>query len=152
MADVRARAVGATLGKAEIMIKRQAAFFFIFDSMGRILFLRRTATDPSWPLLWDVPGGRLEPGETALEGAVRETREETTIRLDPNKAFYLGVYSRPKSDGVFFGIRLDHTPFVSFPDQEHDDLIWAYPHDVKVKLVPSVKAMLKAWLERNEHA
>jgi 8-oxo-dGTP pyrophosphatase MutT (NUDIX family) len=30
---------------------------------------------------WSAPGGWLEPGETAVEGAVREVLEETGIRL-----------------------------------------------------------------------
>lgn len=43
-------------------------------------------TDEGWRVLllrvynyWDFPKGRVEPGETALATAKRETREETTI-------------------------------------------------------------------------
>lgn len=32
------------------------------------------------PGLWVVPGGHVEPGETPLEGAVREVEEETCYR------------------------------------------------------------------------
>ena len=32
---------------------------------------------------WNVPSGRLEPGETPEDGAARELREETGVRLDP---------------------------------------------------------------------
>ncbi len=40
-----------------------------------------------------LPGGKIEPGETPAEGAVRETYEETgvTIRLTR----LVGIYSRP---------------------------------------------------------
>ncbi len=32
---------------------------------------------------WNVPSGRLEPGETPAHGAVRELREETGVTVDP---------------------------------------------------------------------
>ncbi|PSQ44275.1 NUDIX hydrolase [Halobacteriales archaeon SW_5_68_122] len=42
---------------------------------GRILFVREDDT-------WLLPGGRLEAGETAAEGAQREVREETGIDVE----------------------------------------------------------------------
>jgi 8-oxo-dGTP pyrophosphatase MutT (NUDIX family) len=32
-----------------------------------------------------MPGGKIDPGETALEAAVREAREETGLELDPGR-------------------------------------------------------------------
>ncbi|MEJ0086246.1 MAG: NUDIX domain-containing protein [Pseudomonadota bacterium] len=49
-----------------------------------VVVLRKT--DEGWRVLllrvynyWDFPKGRVEPGETALTAAKRETREETTL-------------------------------------------------------------------------
>jgi ADP-ribose pyrophosphatase YjhB (NUDIX family) len=47
------------------------------DDAGRLLLVRR-ANEPSRGL-WSVPGGRLEPGESAPAAAAREVREETGL-------------------------------------------------------------------------
>lgn len=42
---------------------------------------------------WNCPGGFLEMGEAAQEGARRETEEETELRVEVGRL--IGVYSRP---------------------------------------------------------
>jgi 8-oxo-dGTP diphosphatase len=49
------------------------------DERGRLLLVRR-GTAPAKGL-WSVPGGRIEPGETAVEAVVRELVEETGLRV-----------------------------------------------------------------------
>lgn len=55
---------------------------------GQILLEHRVDND-----LWAVPGGALEPGETAAEAAVRETLEETGLRVEV--VGLVGIYSDP---------------------------------------------------------
>ena len=43
-----------------------------------------------FPLHWDFPGGKLEPGEEPFEGIVREVKEETN--LDVRALAVIGVY------------------------------------------------------------
>jgi len=59
---------------------------------GRV-FLARRAIDPGIGL-WTYPGGFLEIGEAAQEGARRETEEETELRVTVGGL--IGVYSRPE--------------------------------------------------------
>src|SRR5690606_36503051 len=58
---------------------------------GRVLLCRR-AIEPRAGY-WTVPGGFLEIDETAVEGAVRETLEETGARIAVDDL--LSVYSLP---------------------------------------------------------
>ena len=58
---------------------------------GRV-FLARRAIEPGLGR-WTYPGGFLEVGESAQEGARRETEEETELRIEVGRL--IGVYSRP---------------------------------------------------------
>lgn len=51
-----------------------AAGVAIFDGAGRILLARHVHDS-----LWATPGGGVEPGESPLDAAVREVREETGL-------------------------------------------------------------------------
>ena len=46
---------------------------------------------------WITPSGRLEPGETPLQAAVRETREE--IGTEPEDLTEIGYYTLVRPDG-----------------------------------------------------
>jgi ADP-ribose pyrophosphatase YjhB (NUDIX family) len=58
---------------------------------GRV-FLARRAIEPGAGR-WTYPGGFLEIGESAQEGARRETEEETQLRVEVGRL--VGAYSRP---------------------------------------------------------
>jgi len=78
----------------------------------------------------NAPGGRIEPGETAMEGAIREVQEELCIT--PTDVSYCGELSFQFADGfslhcsVFRGEGYSGTP------QETDEAIplWAPVDDV----------------------
>jgi 8-oxo-dGTP diphosphatase len=56
-----------------------AASAVVTDAEGRVLLVERSR-DPQRGR-WSVPGGRVEPGESLEEAAVRETLEETGLRV-----------------------------------------------------------------------
>jgi len=61
----------------------------ILENEKREILMLKKKNNP-YAGLWDTPGGHINPGETALEAAVRETREETGLR--PEKLEYNGTY------------------------------------------------------------
>lgn len=52
----------------------------VHDAGGRLLLVRR-ANEPSRGL-WSLPGGRIEPGESAAAAAAREVAEETGLTVE----------------------------------------------------------------------
>ncbi|WP_406136854.1 (deoxy)nucleoside triphosphate pyrophosphohydrolase [Streptomyces sp. NBC_01089] len=49
---------------------------------GRLLAARRSAP-PELAGRWELPGGKLEPGESAAQALVRELREELGVETEP---------------------------------------------------------------------
>lgn len=56
----------------------------------------------TWPGAWDLPGGGREAGETPLGCALRETREEVSLILDPNVVTWGNRYLNSIGRGVWF--------------------------------------------------
>jgi len=51
-----------------------------FDDDGRVLLVQRAGAPGAG--LWTVPGGKLQFGETLIEGVAREVREETGLDVE----------------------------------------------------------------------
>jgi 8-oxo-dGTP pyrophosphatase MutT (NUDIX family) len=63
-------------------LERSAVRVVLADAGQRILLFHvRTADSGDW---WELPGGGIEPGESYLDAAVREIREETGLSIDPD--------------------------------------------------------------------
>jgi 8-oxo-dGTP pyrophosphatase MutT (NUDIX family) len=75
---------GERIGRqGEIRLGCSAA---LLDERGRVFLTRRTDNGQ-----WCLPGGRMEPGESAAEACEREVWEETGLRVHVKRL--VGVYS-----------------------------------------------------------
>jgi 8-oxo-dGTP diphosphatase len=86
---------------------------------------------------WSLPKGKLEPGETVEEAALREVQEETGVRcsLGPpvgEPHHYSDRKGRPKVVHFFLMTPVEIGPW--HPNKEVDDVRWATPGDA-VKLL-----------------
>jgi 8-oxo-dGTP pyrophosphatase MutT (NUDIX family) len=59
----------------------------VFDDAGRLLTVRKRGTG-----IFMHPGGKPEPGETAVQAAARELAEEVGIVVDPRELELMGVW------------------------------------------------------------
>ena len=91
------------------------------------LILKRSSSKPQGQT-WNVPGGKLEAGETPRIAVIREVWEEAGIDIDSKDLCEIGtLYMRlPKVDYVFhvFHIRFLQIPSVDLNLNEHDVAKW----------------------------
>jgi phosphatase NudJ len=98
--------------------------------------------------LWYLPAGRAEPGETLVEAAVRETREETGVPIIIDGV--LRIQHTPMPDGarvraIFVARPADDTPPKSQPDSESLGAAWVTLEALKTLPLrgPEVRALFE---------
>ena len=106
---------------------------FVRDERRRVLLIRRTDND-----LWALPGGAQDFGEFVAETVVRETLEETGIRVEVTGL--VGVYSDPRhviaySNGEVrqqFSLCFRARPIDGSPtsSSESSDVRWVEPSEL----------------------
>lgn len=144
-----ADSASATTGKP---IRRSAGAVIVRKDGARHLYLLLRAYRH-----WDFPKGEMENNEDALQTALREVHEETSIAPEDltfpwGHAFYeTEPYRGGKVARYYLAetavtpIRLPVNPQLGRP--EHDEWRWVHYADAQALLVPRLLAVLE-WAER----
>ena len=100
---------------------------------GRVLACQRKQT-ARYPLKWEFPGGKIEPGETAREALGRELHEELGIEITAAREFarqewtYPGETVSPKKDGAFHVVYFLIDSFLGEPvSKAFEQIRWVTP-------------------------
>jgi 8-oxo-dGTP pyrophosphatase MutT (NUDIX family) len=96
----------------------------------RFLLVQETKHHQSWYL----PAGRLEPNETFADAALRETLEESGMRIELNGVITIEMsYHRGtrRIRAVFTGVPDDATPPKSVADVHSLSAAWVHPDELR---------------------
>lgn len=93
---------------------------FSFTMDGRVLVTQRHA-GKTYPLKWENTGGSVLKGETSVQGAIRELREETGIALTQDQIEYAYTEHGPHALHECFTALIDDDVKITLQDGETID-------------------------------
>ena len=101
-------------------VKSAGVFFYAADTK-RFLYLLRN--DDKTPVNWGLPGGKIDEGETLLEGIKRECIEE--INFFPKDAKLIPIQKFINNSFTYhtFFCKIDHE-FIPTLNEEHVGYCW----------------------------
>jgi len=119
----------------------------ISDDKGKVLVLKRSSAEKYCPNFWDLPGGKVEDGETLLEAAKRESKEEGGLDVNLEKEHFY-VYHCKHIDLDIYGFRAFFAGGDILLSDEHTEFKWISENNWKtLEYTSSVKATLKEFFK-----
>lgn len=115
---------------------------------------------------YNLPGGGLEPGETIIDGVIREVREETCADIEVGPIAFVyemaphkqsGDYTNNEVHGVnlIFECKLkkDAIPQLPLqPDLHQSAVKWIPVHDLeRILLIPNISKQIKAYVKNRRN-
>ena len=110
---------------------------WIKNSKGEYLISQRSANRPTFPLMWECVGGSVLKGESSIDGAIREAKEEVGVELLPDNGKLVFSKNRKIIDGKRFNDILD---------------VWLFQYDgdVILKNATTNEVEQTVWMNKNQ--
>ncbi len=102
---------------------------------GRVLLTQRPPGGAN-PMMWEFPGGKLEPGESVPQALAREIAEELGVTATPHEPVGSSTYTYPGGLRVEIEfVRCTLATHAFQPNDEVNDLRWLRPAEVDLREV-----------------
>lgn len=119
------------------------AFSIILDDENRVLLCKRRDKD-----LWNLPGGRVEQGESPWEAAIREASEEINVSIVIEKL--VGVYFKQEQEEIVFQFLAQIENGVPSESEETREVAYFYANALPENTAPRQKERIRLFFE-NPH-
>jgi len=119
-----------------------------------LLLGRRKSTNRYYPGQWEMPGGKVEPGETGPEATAREFAEEMGVNVLVQPEL-VGEAAHTHSSLGEIRLRAYECNILAGQDPlqclEHDEIVWVTPRAaLRLDLVPADRDLLQALADRKK--
>ncbi len=98
---------------------------------GKVL-ITRDARDPD---IWELPGGRMNVGETLEQGLKREIKEELGVEIVPQKIIFTEPFKQTSTGEstllIAYEVQLDKNTAFVFSDKEIAEIKWINADEIK---------------------
>jgi 8-oxo-dGTP diphosphatase len=121
---------------------------------GKILILRRPESKKFFPGCWEIPGGKLDKGESLEEAVIREAREETNLHTKVDRLFFAWtdtlVYKDEKGlddeehvVGIGFILTIRDAIAIRLSEKEHSEFRWVGSDELPEKMTFQMRKMVE---------
>ena len=113
----------------ESIMQTLGAFAIILDADERVLLCHRTDRDA-----WNLPGGKVERGESPWEAVIREVDEEIGIVVRVDRL--VGIYWVPTKDSLVLNFRCNVVEGAPRVSAEADAIRWFSGDEIPANTLP----------------
>lgn len=132
----------------------EAAGGVVRNKKGRVLTIFRRK-------IWDLPKGKLDPGETFKEAAIREVLEETGLKSVKLTGFLMGTYHmfRTRKRGralkyvEWYSMKTKHMDLKWQVEEDIEDARWVKPKSLlngEYKVFSNIRDVVKCYVRKVE--
>ena len=113
-------------------------------SQDKVLIVKRSMKEKFFPGVFELPGGKVDFGESAEKALIREIREETNLEIRVFEPFYTFSYISGMQDGskrhtieLVFRCELNCSREQLRLSKDHDDFRWIGKESLSTKFSSS---------------
>ena len=97
--------------------------------------------------MWHFPAGKIEPGETAPEAAVRETAEETGLTVEATAVLSQRIHPKTGRHVTYVACQVLSGAAVNGAPREIAEIAWVRHGDIRKHVPYGLHEPVQAWLD-----